>query len=209
VKKDTVAFASGLLVVAVLAVSAWAAAPVTDPPAMPVSYPCEVVGSPNTGVVHAWDDQFYPEDAPLCGEIENTAFAVCLNSAGYDIWSVDQGYIEEILGWYLEAGVNAKLGACQFADRSFPLCYAAGANSIYYKSRAEAIALLAAGAKVPVASKSAQTDYKVGAHHLTCAGGTATGRVVSTGNGGEVVVNDTIGAGLLQTNPLDYTIEVS
>lgn len=100
-------------------------------------------------------------------------------------------------------------GQCvQMSDRSFFLCYGAGPNSIEIVSRAVAQKKLDAGARVPVASKSQKTDFKVGNHFLTCAGGKPTGRFVSTGNGGEVVSVDSVGAGLVRSNPLDYTLEV-
>jgi hypothetical protein len=51
----------------------------------------------------------------------------------------------------------------------------------------------------------------VGSYYLTCddQGQKPTGRVVSTGNGGEVVSGPaSAGTSLLRTNPLDYTVEV-
>lgn len=181
--------------------------PITTPPDPPVKYPCPVYGD-NYGQVEYWDDQFFPPPAvPFCGMPENVPFATCIAGKGYDLWSIDQIFIDYIIDLYLVGGADAKLGNCSFADRMFPMCYGPGANSIYYKSRADAVELYAAGAKVPVASKTAQTNYVVGDHHLTCAGGTPTGNLVSTGNGGEMLPG--IHAGLLNTNPLDWTIEVS
>lgn len=198
-------FLTIIAALAVMAIATPVALAFTTPPAMPVEYPCAVEGD-NEGVVHAWDDQFFPLADPFCGLPENMPFAVCLATAGFDIWSIDQQYIDYIVGLYTTAGVNATLGNCAFGDREFPMCYGAGANSIYYKARADAVALYADGAKVPVASKTAQTNYVVGNHHLTCAGGTPTGNLVSTGNGGEIMSG--VHAGLLKTNPLDWTIEV-
>ena len=74
-----------------------------------------------------------------------------------------------------------------------------------------AVKALVAGQRVPHASKTITTDTKVGSYYLTCndQGQKPTGRVVSTGNGGEVVQGPTsVGAGLLLTNPLDYTAEI-
>lgn len=68
------------------------------------------------------------------------------------------------------------------------------------------------GQRVPHASKSVTTDTKVGSYYLTCddEGQRPTGRVVSTGNGGEVVPGPAnVGIGLLLTNPLDYTAEIA
>jgi hypothetical protein len=103
-------------------------------------------------------------------------------------------------------------GACiQMADRHFFLCYANNPNSVGIYTRKEAQDMLDAGAKVPVASTSQVTNFPVGSHYLTCnAGGQkATGHFVSTGNGGELATSDTAGAGLVTTNPLDWTLEVS
>jgi len=56
-----------------------------------------------------------------------------------------------------------------------------------------------------------QDGTKVGDYYLTCddQGQKPTGKVVSTGNAGEVVSGAaSIGAGLLLTKPLDYTAEI-
>ena len=52
-----------------------------------------------------------------------------------------------------------------------------------------AIKTLVGGARVPHASRTIKTDTKVGNYFLTCddQGQKITGRVVSTGNGGELV----------------------
>ena len=65
--------------------------------------------------------------------------------------------------------------------------------------------------RTPLASTSQVTSFKVGTHYLTCNAGSQkpTGRVVSTGNAGEMVSVDSVGAGLVRSNPLDYTMEVS
>jgi len=108
---------------------------------------------------------------------------------------------------------HVQRGAC-FAvqERTYVTCYANFADSMRYIGGDEARAMLKAGTfRNPLASTSQVTSFKVGTHYLTCNAGSQkpTGRVVSTGNAGEVVSVDSVGAGLVRTNPLDYTMEVS
>jgi hypothetical protein len=104
-------------------------------------------------------------------------------------------------------------GACFVVqERNYPTCYANFPDSIRYVGGDEARAMLEAGTfRAPLASTSQVTSVKVGTHYLTCNAGSQkpTGKFVSTGNGGEVVSVDSVGAGLLRSNPLDYTMEVS
>ena len=84
-----------------------------------------------------------------------------------------------------------------------PQPWAPRPDSMRYVTGDEAREMLKAGTfRNPLAS---------GTHYLTCNAGSQkpTGKVVSTGNAGEVVSVDSVGAGLLQSNPLDYTLEVS
>ena len=104
-------------------------------------------------------------------------------------------------------------GACFVVqERSYPTCYANYPDSMRYVTGDEAREMLKAGTfRAPLASTSQVTSHKVGTHYLTCNAGSQkpTGKFVSTGNAGEVVSDDSVGAGLLRSNPLDYTIEVS
>ena len=104
-------------------------------------------------------------------------------------------------------------GACFVVqERTYVTCYADFPDSMRYVGGDEARAMLKAGTfRTPLASTSQVTSFKVGAHYLTCNAGSQkpTGKVVSTGNAGEVVSVDSVGAGLMRSNPLDYTLEVS
>lgn len=104
-------------------------------------------------------------------------------------------------------------GACFVVqERTYVTCYANFPDSMRYVTGDEAREMLKAGTfRNPLASTSQVTSVKVGTHYLTCNAGSQkpTGKIVSTGNAGEVVSVDSVGAGLLQSNPLDYTLEVS
>jgi hypothetical protein len=193
---------------ALTSAAALAAQPPYPVPGPPVAYACEA-----TGDVAIWDDQFYPDDDPLC-DIASENFLLCLAKYGQftiDTPSVDL-YAQEIVDMYLAVGAAAAQGKCLPQERTYWLCYGSGADSLMPVDTVNAIRMLAAGQRVPHASKTIQTGTKVGAYYLTCNDGSQkpTGNVVSTGNGGEVVPGAaSIGAGLLLTNPLDYTVEVA
>ena len=202
---------AALVVMGMMSAAATAAQPATSPvPGPPVAYACEA-----TGLVANWDDQFYPGFDPLCNEASENFF-LCL--AKYGQFTIQTpsvaDFAAEIVGMYLQAGAAATQGKCGLyvaPPRTYWLCYGAGANSVMALDQVSAITALAAGARVPHASKTVKTDTKVGSYYLTCddQGQKPTGKVVSTGNGGEVVSGDArIGAGLLVTNPLDYTTEI-
>jgi hypothetical protein len=201
-----------LVVMGMMSAAAMAAQPATSPvPGPPVAYACGEAGA-NLGVVANWDDQFYPGFDPLCNEASENFF-LCL--AKYGQFTIQTPSVEdfaaEIVGFYLQAGAAATQGKCLPQTRTFWLCYGTGANSLMPLDQVSAIKTLAAGARVPHASKTIKTDTKVGNYYLTCddQGQKPTGKVVSTGNGGEVVSGAaSIGAGLLVTNPLDYTAEI-
>ncbi len=196
-------------VAGLMSTAALGAQPPSPVPGPPVAYECE-----ESGTVAIWDDQFYPDDDPLCNEA-NENFLLCLAKYGQftiETPSVDL-FAQEIVGMYLAAGAAAAQGKCVPPQpRTFWLCYGAGAESLMPVDAVNAVKMLAAGQRVPHASKTLQTSTKVGGYYLTCNDGTQkpTGSVVSTGNGGEVVPGPTsVGAGLLLTNPLDYTVEVA
>ncbi len=206
--KIFIALTAALAAMAITATAAMAAQPANSPvPGPPVAYDCEA-----TGQAGIWDDQFYPVDEPLC-DVASENFLLCLAKYGQfqiETPSVAQ-FATEIVGMYLAAGAGAAQGNCLPQPRSYWLCYGAAANSLQVLDEVSAIKTLLAGARVPHASKTITTGTKVGDHYLTCddQGQKPTGRVVSTGNGGEVVGGaGSIGAGLLLTNPLDYTVEV-
>ena len=108
---------------------------------------------------------------------------------------------------------HVKRGACFVVqERTYVSCYANFPDSMRYVGGDEARAMLRAGTfRTPLASTSQVTRFKVGTHYLTCNAGSQkpTGRVVSTGNAGEMVSVDSVGAGLVRSNPLDYAMEVS
>lgn len=151
-------------------------------------------------LIDSFDGKFF------VGIFQETSSVVFLNGA-----LNPDDYLEE--GW---SGLyTVAEGACSVelaggGDRNFPMCYGTGANSIFYVNRATAISMWANGAKVPYASTKQVTNYAVGNHRLTCSAGgeKPTGNAVSTGNGGEVYTGSQ-GLGLLMTNPLDYTWEIS
>ena len=214
--KTLVMSIAALVVMATMSAAAMAAQPADSPvPGPPVAYACEEPGA-NLGVVANWDDQFYPGFAPLCNEASENFF-LCL--AKYGQFTIQTpsvaDFAAEIVGFYLEAGAGATQGKCSVSvapPRTFWLCYGTGANTLMPLDQVSAIKTLAEGARVPHASKTIKTDTKVGDYYLTCddQGQRPTGRVVSTGNGGEVVSGAlSIGAGLLVTNPLDYTAEIA
>ena len=212
--KTLISCVAALVAMALMSAAAMAAQPATSPvPGPPVAYACEEPGA-NLGVVANWDDQFYPDFAPICNEASEN-FLLCL--AKYGQFRIETpsvaDFAAEIVGFYLAAGGAATQGKCSFVapPRAFWLCYGNGANSLMPLDQVSAIRTLAAGARVPHASKTIKTDTKVGSYYLTCddQGQKVTGKVVSTGNGGEVVNGPaSIGAGLLVTNPLDYTAEI-
>lgn len=196
-----------LVVMGMTAAAATAAQPPNPVPGPPVAYPCEA-----TGLVAIWDDQFYPFDEPLC-DVASENFLLCL--AKYGQFKVETPSVEdfaaEIVAMYVQAGASAFQGKCLPQTRTYWLCYGTAANSLAPLDEVSAIKTLAAGARVPHASKTIKTDTKVGNYYLTCddQGQRPTGKVVSTGNGGELVSGPaSIGTGLLLTNPLDYTVEV-
>ncbi|HEX6724414.1 MAG TPA: hypothetical protein VF073_04155 [Gaiella sp.] len=198
------------VVMGMMSAAALAAQPPNPVPGPPVAYPCEA-----TGGVAIWDDQFYPFDEPLCNEASENFF-LCLAKFGQFTVQTPSAaeFGPDIVDMYMEAGASATQGKCPVfvaLPRTYWLCYGAGANSLMALDQASAIKTLAAGARVPHASKTITTNTKVGDYYLTCddQGQKITGRVVSTGNGGEVVSGaPSIGAGLLVTNPLDYTAEI-
>ena len=117
---------------------------------------------------------------------------------------------------FLEPGYSTNhvtRGVCFVVqERTYVTCYANFPDSMRYVSGDEARAMLKAGTfRIPLASTSQVTSFKVGTHYLTCNAGSQkpTGKFVSTGNAGEVVALDSVGAGLVRSNPLDYTMEVS
>ena len=199
-----------LVAMAMMSAAAMAAQPPNPVPGPPVAYPCEA-----TDVVAIWDDQFFPGANPLCAEADENFF-LCLAKYGqFRIETPDvAAWAPEIVGMYLDAGAAATQGKCLPAPRqtrTYWLCYGSGANSLMTFEETSAVKALAGGQRVPHASKTVKTDTKVGDYYLTCddQGQKPTGKVVSTGNGGEVVPGAaSIGAGLLITNPLDYTPEV-
>ena len=206
--KILTASVAALVAAAIMSAAATAAQPPSPVPGPPIAYACD-----DTGVVATWDDQFYPLDPPLCSEASENFF-LCLATYGqFQVETPDAAVFgPDIVGMYLAAGQAATQGKCLPQTRSYWLCYGKAANSLAAFDEATAVKMLAQGARVPHASKSIKTDTKVGDHYLTCddQGQKPTGRVVSTGNGGEVVSGaPSIGAGLLLTNPLDYTAEIA
>ena len=202
----------GLAAIAALAVAAAtavAAQPPNPVPGPPVEYACEVADD----ALGIWDDQYFPEDEPLCDVAEET-FTLCLQAGEFVVStpSVD-AFAASIVEQYLDAGASASIGKCfKVVPRTFWLCYGAGANSLGVYDTTNALKGLVEGLRVPHASKTIQTGVKVGAYYLTCndEGQKPTGKVVSTGNGGEVVTGPPqVGAGLLVSNPLDYTVEIA
>ncbi len=217
--KTLTACVTTLVVTGAMCAAATAAQPPDPVPGPPVAYTCDVTGfvdpediGENQGKTAIWDDQFYPDDDPIC-DLASENFFLCLAKYGqFQIQtpSVDE-FAAEIVGMYLQAGAGATQGKCLPQTRTYWLCYGAGANSLMALNEVSAVKALAAGQRVPHASKTIKTDTKVGSYFLTCddQGQKPTGKVVSTGNGGEVVPGPVnIGAGLLVTNPLDYTPEV-
>jgi hypothetical protein len=207
VQKLITACIAAIAAVAVAVPAAVADQPPNPVPGPPVVYACEA-----TSELGYWDDQYFPDDEPLC-DIASESFALCLQVGEFQIRtpSVDD-FAAYIVDLYLDAGASASVGTCfRVVPRTFWLCYGTGANSLGVYDSLSAATGLADGLHVPHASRTIQTGVKVGQHYLTCndQGQTPTGKVVSTGNGGEVVAGaPQIGAGLLITNPLDYTVEV-
>lgn|GEM_PF-4671364 len=111
---------------------------------------------------------------------------------------------------------NVRRGACATVavvlERHYPVCYANFPNSVRDVSGDELRAMLAKGSvRIPYASMSQKTDFPRGKHWLTCGSGTPTGRVVSTGNGGEVVSDNSVGMSYVN-NPKqigNFTLEIS
>jgi len=193
---------------AVMSTAAMAAQPPNPVPGPPVAYACE-----DTGQVAVWDDQYFPFDDPLCAEASEN-FLLCL--AKYGQFKIETPSVADfaayIVGLYIQAGAGAAQGKCLPQERTYWLCYGKAANSLRAVAQADAAKALAAGERVPHASKTITTNTKVGDYYLTCddQGQKPTGKVVSTGNAGEVVSGaPSIGAGLLVSNPLDYTPEVA
>jgi hypothetical protein len=212
-------FIATLVVMGGLSAAAMAAQPSNPVPGPPVAYTCDVTGfvdpadiGENQGKTAIWDDQFYPGSVPLC-DLASENFLLCLAKYGqFQIQTPSVAeFATEIVGMYLTAGAGATQGKCLPQTRAYWLCYGTGANSLMALDEVSAVKALVAGQRVPHASKTITTDTKVGSYYLTCndQGQKPTGRVVSTGNGGEVVQGPTsVGAGLLLTNPLDYTAEI-
>jgi hypothetical protein len=204
----TLAFCvAALAALAVMSTAAMAAQPGNPVPGPPVAYTCDL-----TGKLAVWDDQFYPFDDPLCDSASENFF-LCLAKYGqFRIETPSVAEFEgEIINMYIAAGAGVAPGKCLPQERTYWLCYGAGANSLRTAGPADAVKSLAAGQRVPHASKTIKTSTKVGSYYLTCddQGQKPTGRVVSTGNGGEVVSGPaSAGTSLLRTNPLDYTVEV-
>jgi len=201
----------GFTAIAALAVAtgtAVAAQPPNPVPGPPVAYACEA-----NDALGIWDDQYFPDDPPIC-DVADETFTLCLKAGEFEVRtpSVD-AFAAAIVDMYLDEGASASLGKCfKVVPRSFWLCYGAGANSLGVYDTSNAVKGLADGLRIPHASKTIQTNVKVGDHYLTCddQGQKPTGRVVSTGNAGEMVAGPPqVGAGLLVSNPLDYTVEVS
>jgi len=200
-------FCAVVAAVAVAVPAAMADQPPNPVPGPPVGYECEA-----SGEVGAWDDQYFPGEEPLC-DLAGESFTLCLQIGEFEVRtpSVDE-FAAYIVGLYADAGAPASVGKCfRVTPRMFWLCYGTGANSLGVYDSLSAARGLAEGLRVPHASRTIQTGTKVGQHFLTCndQGQTPTGRVVSTGNGGELVAGPAqVGAGLLLSNPLDYTVEV-
>ena len=207
---------AALVVMGAMSAAAMAAQPPNPVPGPPVAYMCDVSGlglppediGANQGKTGIWDDQFFTDDDPLC-DLASENFLLCL--AKYGQFQIETPSVAEfaadIVGMYLAAGASATQGKCLPQTRSYWLCYGTGANSLMVLDEVNAIKTLVGGARVPHASRTIKTDTKVGNYFLTCddQGQKITGKVVSTGNGGELVNG---GAGLLVSNPLDYTAEI-
>lgn len=208
--KTLITSIAALVVMGIMSAAAMAAQPPNPVPGPPVAYQCEA-----TGDVAIWDDQFYPFDDPLCN-VASENFFLCL--AKYGQFTIQTpsvtAFAPDIVDMYLQAGASATQGKCGVyvaPPRTYWLCYGTAANSLMPLDQMSAIKTLAAGARVPHASKTIKTNTKVGDYYLTCddQAQKITGKVVSTGNGGEVVSGaPSIGTGLLVTNPLDYTAEI-
>ena len=209
-----------LVVMGAMSAAAMAAQPPNPVSGPPTAYACDVTGlvapeeiGENQGKVGTWDDQFFPDSVPLCDLARENFF---LRLARYGQFQIQTPSVAEfaadIVGMYLAAGASATQGKCLPQTRTYWLCYGTGANSLMPLDEVSAVKALAAGQRVPHASKSITTDTKVGSYCLICddQGQRPTGRVVSTGNGGEVVPGPAnVGIGLLLTNPLDYTAEIA
>jgi hypothetical protein len=206
-RKLITACIAAITVVAVAVPAAMAQQPPDPVPGPPVAYECEA-----NGALAYWDDQYFPGFPPLC-DVADESFTLCLQVGEFEVRtpSVD-AFAADIVDQYLGEGASASLGKCfQVVPRKFWLCYGTGANSLGVYDSVSAAKGLADGMRVPHASRTIQTGVKVGQHYLTCddQGQKPTGKVVSTGNGGEIVSGlPQVGAGLLITNPLDYTVEV-
>jgi hypothetical protein len=207
-RKLMITGSAAIAALVVAASAAVAAQPPNPVPGPPSAYACEADGE-----LGIWDDQYFPDDLPLC-DVADESFTLCLQVGEFEVRtpSVD-AFAQTIVEEYLGAGAKASVGKClKVVPRMFWLCYGTGANSLGVYDTTSAVKGLAEGLRVPHASKTIQTGVKVGDHYLTCSdqGQKPTGRVVSTGNGGEMVTGlPQVGAGLLLTNPLDYTVEVS
>jgi hypothetical protein len=207
-KKLIMIGSAAIAALAVAASIATAAQPPNPVPGPPVGYACEADGE-----VGIWDDQYFPDDPPICDVAEET-FTLCLQLGEFEVRtpSVDD-FAASIVEQYLGAGASASIGKCfKVVPRMFWLCYGTAANSLGVYDTTNAVKGLADGLRVPHASRTTVTGVKVGGYYLTCndEGQKPTGKVVSTGNGGEVVTGPPqVGAGLLVSNPLDYTVEIA
>ena len=106
--------------------AAVAAQPPNPVPGPPVEYACEA--NDELGI---WDDQYFPEDEPLC-DVADETFTLCLQAGEFVVStpSVD-AFAASIVEQYLGAGASAGIGKCfKVVPRMFWLCYGAGANSL-------------------------------------------------------------------------------
>lgn len=161
---------AALVVMGTMCAAAMAAQPPNPVPGPPIAYTCDVTGfvdpadiGPNRGKAAIWDDQFFDDSVPLC-DLASENFFLCLAKFGqFQIQtpSVDE-FAAEIVGMYLSAGAGATQGKCLPQVRSYWLCYGTGANSLMALDDVSAVKALAAGQRVPHASKTITTDTKVG-----------------------------------------------
>ena len=89
-------------------------------------------------------------------------FSLCLAKYGqFQIQTPSVAdFAADIVGMYLAAGAGATQGKCLPQTRSYWLCYGTGANSLMALDEVSAIKTLAAGARVPHASRTIKTDTR-------------------------------------------------
>ena len=149
---------------------------------------------------------------PLCN-LASENFFLCLAKYGqFQIQTPSvTDFAADIVGMYLSGGCGRHAGKVLARRRGGTgSATAAGANSLMALDEVSAIKTLAAGQRVPHASKTIKTDTKVGSYYLTCddQGQKTTGRVVSDRKRrrGRHRRPSSIGARVAaSTNPLDYT----